>query len=115
MALDSAVEKIKAREGVSGSLTDGFEDISGGVTASMGTTGGDAQSATLYIATEGAVELTTEFSPDGGDTWREPADESPIVFDAAGEDVAYIDYSASMIRVTGSNTTGADLDLRVTA
>jgi hypothetical protein len=114
VGLESEVEKIKAR-GASGTpLTDGAEDISDGREASLSTGTGAASSATLFIATEGAVGLTIEFSPDG-ETWREPGDESPIGFDAAGEDVAFIDYDAAAVRVTASNDTPVDLDLRVTA
>ena len=114
MGLDTEVEKIKARGASGTALTDGAEDISDGVEASLSTGTGAASSATLFIATDGAVELTIEFSPDG-ETWREPGDESPIGFDAAGEDVAFIDYDAAAVRITASNDTPVDLDLRVTA
>lgn len=114
MPLNSSVEVVEGRGGDRASLTDGFEDISGGVTAYLGTEKGSASSATLFIETKGAVELTTEFSPDG-DTWREPRNESPVAFDVANEDLVYMDYDAAYLRVTASNTTGVDLDLRVTA
>ena len=114
MGLESEVEKIKARGASGTSLTDGADDISDGVEASLSTGTGAASSATLFIATDGAVELTIEFSPDG-ETWREPGDESPIGFDAAGEDVAFIDYDAAAIRISASNNTPVNLDLRVTA
>lgn len=113
MPLGSNVEKIEAREAVGTSLTDGAEDISGGVTASMSTGKGSGGSATLFIEAQGALDLTIEFSPDGS-AFYEPAAESPITFDAAGMDVAYVEFDAAAIRVTGSNTTPVDLDLRVT-
>ena len=114
MGLDAEVEKIKARGASGTSLTDGAEDISEGVEATLSTGTGAASSATLFIETQGALELQIEFSPDG-ETWREPAVESPIAFDAAGQDVAYIEFDAAQIRVTGSNSTLVNLDLRVTA
>lgn len=114
MPLGNNVEKIEAREAVGTPLTDGPEDISDGVEASLSTEKGAPSSATLFIATEGALELTIEFSPDG-DTFREPLDESPIGYDGATEDVAYIEYDAAAIRVSASNSTKVDLDLRVTA
>ena len=114
MGLDTEVEKIKARGAARTPLTDGAEDISDGVEASMSTGAGAASSATLFIATQGAIDLTIKFSPDG-EKFREPAEESPIEFGGAGEDVAFIEFDAAAVRVTGSNTTGVDLDLRVTA
>jgi len=113
--LGSNVEKIDAREALGTSLTNGPTDISEGVESSLSTGKGSPSSATLYIAAEGAMDVTIEFSPDGGSTWYEPADKSPIGFNSAGEDVAYIEYDASQIRVTGSNSTKVNLDLRVTA
>jgi len=115
VALDGIVESIRGRRGERTSLTDGAEDISSGVTQSMDTGSGDADSATLYLATQGTVDVTVEFSADGGETWREPAAESPVVFDAAGEDLVHIEYAATHVRLTSSNTTGVDADLRVVA
>jgi len=109
------VKQLNGYAAASTSITDGPEDISTGVSAELLVAASAGSSATLFISTEGAVNLTIEFSPDGGGTWHEPAEESPISFDAAGEDVAYIEFDASMLRVTGSNGTGVDLDLRVTA
>lgn len=114
MALESDIEVVKARGSRSTSLTDGAEDITEGLEATLSTGTGAASSATLFIETQGAIELTIEFSPDGS-TWYEPVGESPIGFDGAGEDVAFIEYDAAAIRVTGSNTTAVNLDLRVTA
>ncbi|WP_058365231.1 hypothetical protein [Haloparvum sedimenti] len=117
MGLDSNVEKIDAREGVSTAITDGYEDLTGdGTEASLSTGLGDPSSATLYVATEGAVELTVEFSPDGGTNWFEPNDpELPLKFDSAGDDVVLMDFNASDVRVTASDATGVKLALRVTA
>jgi len=111
---NTEVNSIDGRGSADASLTDGFEDLSAGTTADLSTGDGAASTATLFIATEGAVDLTIEFSPDG-ETFREPTDESPIEFSGAAEDVALIDYDAAAVRVEASNTTGVDLDLRVTA
>lgn len=111
---NTEVNSIDGRGTAGEPITNGFEDISAGVTADLSTGDGAPSTATLYIATEGAIELTIEFSPDG-ETFREPAEESPIEFTEAGEDVAFIDYDAAAVRVESSNATGVDLDLRVTA
>lgn len=111
---ETDVKSIEGRGTAETSITDGPEDISNGVTVDLSTATGAASTATLFIETQGAVELTIEFSPDG-ETFREPADESPIEFTEAGEDVAFIEFDAAAVRVSGSDTTGVDLDLRVTA
>jgi hypothetical protein len=115
MGLDGLIETIRGREASRYTLTDGPEDISGGVTEPMTGATGDGDSATLYLSTEGVVDVTVEFSPDGGSTWREPSAESPVQFDSAGEDLVHIDYNATDIRLTGSNGTAVDADLRVVA
>ncbi|WP_435074926.1 hypothetical protein [Halorubrum sp. HHNYT27] len=114
MGLDAEVEKIKARGASRESLTDGPEDISGGVKASLSTATGAASTATLYVDTQGALDLKIEFSPDGVN-WYEPMVGSPVGYDQADSDVIFIEYDAAAVRVTGSNSTPVDLDLRVTA
>ena len=59
---------------------------------------------TLYLKTQGAINITVELSPDGGLTWFE-IPESPISFNAAGNDVIELGYDATHIKLTGSNTT----------
>jgi len=113
---NTEVNSIEGRGSADAQLTDGAEDISAGsnVKADLSTGNGAPSSATLFIRTEGATELSLEFSPTGGDFF-EPADESPIGYDGATEDVAFIDYDAAAIRITASNSTPVDLSLRVTA
>jgi hypothetical protein len=111
---NTEVNSIDGRGSADTPLTEGPEDISTGVTADLSTGDGAAATATLYIETEGATELTFEFSPDG-ETFREPLDESPVGYDGAAQDVALIDYDAAAVRVSASNSTKVNLDLRVTA
>ena len=114
MGLDTEVDKIKARGASGTSLTDGPEDISEGVEATLSTGTGAASSATLFIETQGAIDLKVEFSPDGS-SWYEPLDESPISISNPNTEMSYIEYDATSIRVTGSNSTAVNLALRVTA
>ena len=114
MALESDIEVVKARGSRSTTLTNGAEDISGGVTAPMSTGKGAGTSATLFIETQGAVDLTIEFSPDGS-AWYEPQSQMPITFSEAGTEVLHMGYDASALKVTASNSTAVNLDLRVTA
>ncbi len=115
MPTKTNVEVVGGRGASMGSLTDGHEDLSSGVTASVSTETGDMMAATLYIDTEGAVDLKIEFSPDGGETWREPQGESPVEFSGAQQDLVLIEYQATHLRVTASNNTAVNLDLRVRA
>lgn len=114
MGLDTEVDKIKARGASGTSLTDGAKDISEGVEATLSTGTGAASSATLFIETQGAVDLTIEFSPDGS-AWYEPQSQMPISLSEAGTEVVALGYDASALKVTASNSTAVDLDLRVTA
>lgn len=115
MVLGTDVEKILGRGAKDQSPTDGAQDISGGVTAELATDGGDSENATIFLETQGAVDVTIEFSPDNGDTWREPADESPVSFGSAGQDIVHVEYAATDVRLTGSNATGVDVDVRMVA
>lgn len=105
---DSTIEELQGRAATMRGLTDGAEDISGGVQAAVG----DVQAVTLYLSTAGPVDVTVEFSPDGGDSWFEPVKESPVGFGEAGQDVVHITYNTDRIRLTGSNTSGVDARLR---
>ncbi len=115
MPTKANIEILGGRGATGASLTDGPEDISDGLEVNVQTETGDIAAATLYIATEGAVDVSIEFSPDNGDTWREPLYESPVTFDEADQDLVLIEYQATDLRVTGSNSTAVDLDLRVRA
>jgi len=108
MGLDAAISKLKSRTGGRRELTTGPEDISGGVEQAIG----NVPAATLYLAASGAVEVTVEFSPDAGKTWYEPTAESPVAFNAAGEDIVHIEYHATDIRLTGSNGTAVEAQVR---
>lgn len=109
------VKEIEGRAVAETSLTDGHENVSGGITATLAVATSGGTSATLFVSTQGAIDLKIEFSPDGGVSWYEPAEESPIEFSGAGQDLAFIEFDASDVRITGSNETGVNLDLRVTA
>lgn len=115
MGLDGIIETIQGRSGEDNALTDGFDDISGGVSKSMGTQQGDGTSTTVYLETAGAVDVTVEFSPDGGDNWYEPQGESPVSFGGANQEIVHVNYNATDIRLTGSNTTGVKAQERVVA
>lgn len=116
MALDtnSDVRNIEGRGTARERLTNGPEDIRNGTEALLTTGDGAPASATLYIETEGAVEITVELSHDG-ETFREPASEMPIEFDGPGTEIILIQYDAAAVRVSASNSTLVDVDLRVTA
>lgn len=83
------------------------QDISGGVEASLK----NYRRWTLYLKTGGAVDITIELSPDGGETWF-TIPESPVSFSAAGDDVIEMGYDATNIRLTGSNSTSVTALIR---
>lgn len=107
MALRTSVEFTDRVGGTSG-LTSGQEDISGGVEAKIG----NVDSVTLFLDAAGAVDVTVEFSPDGGTNWFSPRDESPVSFAGANGEIVHIEYNADRIRLTGSNTTGVEAAIR---
>ena len=76
------------------------QDISQGIIIQLG----NFRRWTLYLKTQGAINITVELSPDGGLTWFE-IPESPISFSTAGDDVIEFGYDATHIKITGSNTT----------
>lgn len=115
MPTETNIEVLKGRQAAQATITDDYDDLSDGVTVRMQTDSGDASTATLYLSTQGAVALRVEFSPDGGTTWYEPADESPVTFDAAGDDLVFIDYVASHVRITAESSTPVRAALRVVA
>jgi len=98
---------IRKRAASESGLTDGEEDISGGVEAAVG----DVPAFTLFLGTEGAVDVEVALSPDGGSTWY-VTPESPVQFAEAGADIIHIEYNASNIRLTGSNGTAVEAQIR---
>lgn len=107
MSLDTSVE-FTDRVGGTAGLTTGQQDISGGVGAKVG----NVDSVTIFLDTAGAVDVTVEFSPDGGTNWYEPAGESPVQFSSAGTDLVHVEYNVDRVRLTGSDTTGVKAQLR---
>ena len=76
------------------------QDISQGVIIQLG----NFRRWTLYLKTQGAINITVELSPDGGLTWFEIS-ESPISFDTADDDIIEFGYDATHVKLIGSNTT----------
>jgi len=107
MGLDTLVEFTGRTAGTAG-LTSGQEDISGGVEAKVG----NVDSVTIFLETAGAVNVTVEFSPDGGSNWYEPADESPVEFSGDSTDIVHVDYNVDRVRLTGSDATGVKAQIR---
>lgn len=101
------IDKLQGRAGDHTGLTDGAEDISSGVETEIA----NVLAFTLYVGAQGAVDVTVDLSPDGGTTWFE-APESPVTFSEAGSDITRIEYHASRIRLTGSNTTNVEATVR---
>lgn len=108
MALDGIIETIQGRNGEEKELTDGSQDISSGVEREVA----DVTAFTIFIQAAGAVDVTVEFSPDGGTTWYEPKKESPVSFSGANTDLVHVDYNATNVRLTGSDATGVNAQIR---
>lgn len=110
MALDTETEisDLKHRSADERALQDPAGDISGGVEAVVG----NVTSFTLFLDAAGATDVTVEFSPDGGTSWYEPRDESPISFSGANTEVVHVDYVVDRVRLTGSDTTSVKAQLR---
>lgn len=102
----SETTNISDRSGGQAKLADA-ENISTGATAETANTA----STTLYLHVEGAVDITVEASPDGGETWY-VLPESPVQFTAAGDNAVQFGYDFNRIRVTGSNSTAVTAQLR---
>jgi len=100
------VEKIQGRATLERQLTDGAEDISTGTASELG----DASSWTLYLGSEGAVEVEVSLSPDGGTTWY-VAPESPVSFSEAGADIIEMGYDASAVRLEASDATNIEAQI----
>jgi len=101
------IEELKGRLASASQLADS-EDTSNGVETVIG----DVQSYTLFLDVGGAVDLTVELSPDGGETWFEPRDESPISFGGSNTDVYWFEYDADRLKLTGSNDTPVSAQIR---
>lgn|GEM_PF-6890074 len=97
------VSEIEARGGLDAELTEGEAiDISGGVSSQMVR----SSDATLYLRSEGAVNVHIYLSPDenGGELF-EPED-SPVVFEGSeSKTPIQLVYNASYIELVGTNTT----------
>ena len=108
MGIDTfgSVEQIKSRATRDRQLANG-EDISTGVTATIG----NVSKFSLFIETAGAVNITIEFSPDGGSNWYTVQSDSPLEYGGAVTDSIEIGIAADKIRLTGSNTTNVTAQL----
>ena len=82
-------------------------DITGSVTTQLR----NFKRWTLYLKVAGAIDITIELSPDGGNTWF-TIPESPISFSGAGDDVIEFGYDATHIKLTGSNTNAVTAIIR---
>ena len=109
MALDSDAEikEIQGRKGYTNALTNGQEDLSGGVEHVIG----NVPAVTVYLSAAGSVSVKFEASPDGGTTWF-TLPESPVEFTGAGDDVIHIKYNLDRLRLTATNTTGVQAVVR---
>ena len=101
------IEELKGRFASDSKLADS-EDTTGGVETPIG----DVASYSLFLDVEGAIDLRVYLSPDGGETWYEPREESPISFGAANTDVYWFEYDADRIRLEGSNGTSVTAQIR---
>ncbi len=90
---------ISERASGQGQLADA-EDISGGVEARTS----DTRSTTLYLSVDGAVNITVEVSPDGGETWY-VLPESPLKFSAKGDDAIHFRYDFNRLRLESDDGT----------
>ena len=82
-------------------------DISGGIIAELK----EFRTWSMYLKVADAIDIKIELSPDGGSTWFE-VPESPISFSSADDKVVKMDYSATHIRITGSNTSNVTAIVR---
>ena len=87
-------------------LTDGLEDISGGVETQLS----NVTSTTLFIHAEGATTITVEGSPDG-QTWY-TFTESPISFEAAGDTMIQWPYNLRRLRLQANDATQVRAQVR---
>lgn len=114
MALDTntVIDRIMGRAAARSLVAD-QADISTGVEADID----DVSSFSVYIKTEGQVNVEIELSPDGTN-WYKPGDadstpdESPVQFNDAGTEIISMAYDADRIRLTGSNTTAVTVQIK---
>ena len=105
---NSETTNISERVGDTNKLADAEAIDGDGVEQGVG----NVASFSVFLDVEGAVEVTVEFSPDGGSTWYEPRDESPVSFGGANTDLVHVDYNATRVRLTGSNGTAVTAQVR---
>lgn len=101
---------IRKRAAGENGITDGEEDLSGGVEVDVG----DVSAFTLYlgVSDESAVDVTVFLSPDGGTNFYEP-DESPVSFASTdGSKVEHIPYNANRVRLKANNATPIQAQIR---
>jgi len=104
---DYTVRKRAAKEN---SLTDGEEDLTGGIEVDVD----DVSAFTLYlgVSTASAVEVSVYLSPDGGTNYYEP-DESPVSLSSDDESaVEHIPYNASAVKLVASDATPVKAQIR---
>jgi hypothetical protein len=101
------IEELKGRFSSESRLAD-EEDTTGGVETAIG----DVASYSLFLDVDGAVDLRVYLSPDGGESWYEPREESPISFGGVDTDIYWFEYDADRIRLEGTNETPVTAQLR---
>jgi len=104
---DATIEEIQGRKGYQNTVTDGEEDISGGVEHVVG----NVPAFTVYIHATATINVSIELSPDGGTNWY-TLDESPVEMSAAGDTAVHIKYNATHIRLTGSTGDPVKVQIR---
>jgi len=82
-------------------------DISKGVSAPLK----NYERWTLYLKTAGAITIYIYLSPDGGVNWYQP-EESPVIFNAAGDKLIEFGYDATNIKLVGSNSNKVTAQVR---
>jgi len=85
------------------------EDISAGKTFTV-TEEYKWRNTSLYLRTNGAIDISLEFAPEGSDFY-EP-EESPLVFSTAGTNIYEINFAWKAIRITGSNSSNVTAKLK---
>lgn len=96
--VSSEETNISGREGGHGLLADA-ENISGsGVEAKTSNT----ESTTLYLSVDGAVNISVEVSPDGGEHWY-VLPESPVKFSGSEDNAIRFAYDFNRLRVSSDD------------
>lgn len=88
---------LSDRAGGSAKLADAA-DLTNGVVAKSA----NVESTTLYLSVSGAVNVTVEVSPDGGETWY-VLPESPVSFDGENDTTIDIAYNHNRLRLTSTD------------